>query len=208
MRVVRIYGGSNNVRNAPPAPSGMEVWCINNPRAYRIQRLPAFREWTRWFNLHTVAHQKARYPTGYTFYTKQDSTRPIYLQEVDPAIPASVRFPRETLQEYFKTSHKPQRYFTCSSVWLIAFAIYEQFERIELWGNQMKVNGEHRGQREGYLYWVELARAKGIEVVIPRGCIGHPKGDGTPTVAGDPNAYKGPLYGYEPHTAFYRETFG
>ncbi len=206
MRVVRIYGGSNNVKNASPAPPGVEVWCVNNPRMYRIQRVAAFKEWTRWFNLHTTKHQKARYARGYEWFQRKVG-RIIYLQDVDPTIASSVKFPRRELQEFFKTSPKPQRYFTCTGAWMLAFAIYEKFDRIEIYGHQMKINGEHAHQREGFLYWVEEARRRGIEVVVPKGCIGHPEGDGTPTKAGDPNTYKGPLYGYEAHSAFYKETF-
>ena len=86
-------------------------------------------------------------------------------------------------------------------------AIFEKFEKIEIWGHQMKISGEHAFQRPGFLYWVEKARAAGIEVKIPRGCIGHPKGDGTPIRMEDPNTYTGPLYGFEPHSPFYKETF-
>ncbi len=71
----------------------------------------------------------------------------------------------------------------------------------------MTPQGEHAQQRAGFLYWIERARTAGIDVMVPKGHIGHPEGDGTETRPGNPDAYTGPLYGYEPHSSWYAETF-
>ena len=201
-KTVRIYGLANGVEKAPVA-DGIEVWCINSPRSMRIQRFAALREWTRWFNLHTLHHIRLRDARGYAYLQRKDGRRPVYLQEVDPTIPGSIPFPVEAVLAF--AGH---RFFTCTGVWLIALAMIEGFTRIEIYGYRLEPTGEHAYQRPGFLYWVQRARAAGIEVVIPKGCIGHPKGDGTETAPGNPLTYTGPLYGYEPHNAWYAETFG
>lgn len=203
-RVVRLYGCALGVEQAPPVPVGTEVWCINNPWAQRRQRGPrVLQEWTHWFNFHTIRHQKLCYPRGYAYLARKDGTRPVYMQEADPNIPGSVKFPKDELIAFYK-----HRYFTCSAAWQIAFAIYEGVKQIDIWGHRMTINGEHAHQRAGFLYWVREARQRGIEVVVPKGLIGHPDGDGYSTkLVDDPKQYRGPLYGYEPHTNKYRESF-
>lgn len=199
-----MYGCALGVEQAPPPSPGMQVWCINNPWAQRRQRGPrVLAEWTHWFNFHTLRHQQLCYPRGYKYLARKDGSRPVYMQEADPGIPGSVTFPKDALIRFFG-----HRYFTCSVAWQIAFAIYTGVERIELWGHRMSVNGEHAGQRAGFLFWVNEARSRGIEVFVPKGMIGHPDGDGHPTkLIEDPKQYRGFLYGYEPHTNAYRESF-
>ncbi len=203
VKTVRIGGVSKNIIDVPPPPEGVETWLFNNPRGYRIQNSRVMTEWTRWFNMHTKRHQLLTYPRGYEWYKQQ--TKPIYLQKADPEIPASIEFPRAVLQEHFRISDKTFRYFTFSGAWLIALAIYEGFERIEMWGHNMKANGEHAFQRPGYFYWIKRARDMGVDLWVPPGATGGVGGDTTP--AGDPETYKGPLYGYEPHSNLYRHTF-
>lgn len=181
-------------------PVGVEVWCLNNVRAYMLIRRMALREWTRWFNVHSIRHFKTRHEWAYQWLQRKDGTRPVYLQEMDPTVPGCVVFPRAQIQSHFKT-----RFFTSTGAWLIALAIMEGFERIELWGYDMPATSDHAYQRPCFAYWVEQARKAGVEVVIPRGAFLGPAGDNVPP--GNPDTYTGPLYGYEPHTPWYAETF-
>ncbi len=204
VRAVRLYGCAPGVEDAPAPYPGEEVWCINNPWAQRRQRGPrVLTEWTHWFNFHTFRHQVLCYPRGVAYLMRKDGTRPVYMQEVNKDIPGSVTFPKDALLKYFG-----HRYFTCSAAWQMAFAIYIGMQWMEIWGHRMSAAGEHAGQRAGFLFWVGEARRRGIEVVVPKGFIGHPEGDGHPTtLIEDPRQYRGYLYGYEPHTNAYKESF-
>lgn len=176
---------------------GAERWCGNYHRSYRVRFKPAIESYTRWFNLHTVRHIKYRYPKGYRWYAAQ--TKPIYLQDAQPDVPSSVTFPREALQQHFSIDSTPFRYFSCSAAWYIAFAIYEGFERIELWGFELSLGWKYEYERPCFFYWVNRARAAGIEVYIPPNVV--------ISDAGDPALYTGHLYGYEPHNDYYRKSF-
>ena len=190
-----------NLANTPPPNRGEEVWLSNWHKGYQ-RRLPraveGYGEWTRYFNMHSLRHMLATYPTGYQWYKDANYGRPIYLQKVDPDIKSSVAFPKETLQEYFKTSDKPQRYFTCSVCWFIALAIWEHenvkpVSRIELWGFEVRATKpKYAFERPCIAYWILEAEKRGIAVWTPPEMK-------RPTIdeAGDPNAYDGPLYGYE-----------
>jgi len=203
MKTVRIYGLARNLGRTPPAVEGEEVWVANYHKSYyiRLSRVKETDEWTRWFNLHSKEWMLYKYPAGYKWYTKQ--TKPIYLRDVYPDIPASVKFPREEIQKYFGGPQKgsPGRYFTCSVCWLIALAIMEGFERIELWGFALidkphKPHDCYKFERPCFFYWVQKARDLGIEVTYPKEVAK------IPFEPGDPATYTGPLYGYcttDPH---------
>ena len=73
-----------------------------------------------------------------------------------------------TTNENFPMDDIPeeQRYFTNSVCYMIAMAILEGYERVELYGvNQMGLF-EYMEQRRGVEFWVGYALGRGIEVVI------------------------------------------
>jgi len=195
-KVVRILGMAPNLSEMPPTPAGYEVWPSNSPKGYRL-RLPRIideNEWTAWFNIHSRHHMEITYPRGLEWYKKQDPTKPIYTQKFWPDIPGCVVFPGPEIQEFFATATGPNRYFTCSVAWLVAFAIYKGFERIELWGFRLsdsKPNHAYTWERPCFFYWIQQARDRGIEVWY------QPEIEALPFIVGDPSTYTGTLYGYE-----------
>lgn len=192
MKTVRIMGTAPNLRNAPPPPDGVEVWCANSNRSYRRRNAHIVQEdrWTRWFNLHGKPHMIKTYPETYNWYKKQ--TKPIIMQRVRPDIPASQAFPREAIQNFFPSPMNA--YFTCSGSWLIALAIMEGFERIELWGFEIRpTKPAFAWERPNVFFWIEEAKKRGVDVWLPpelRPLAPDEK-------IGDPATYNGPLYGYD-----------
>lgn len=79
--------------------------------------------------------------------------------------------------------------FTSSFDFLMALAIIEGFERIEVYGFEMGSDTEYRYQREGAAYWIAQCDARGIEVVLP---------DNTALL-------KKKMYGYEGGSMIYRQ---
>lgn len=194
MKTVRIYGMAPNLSKTPPPEKGEEVWLSNWHKGYLIRLPRALTEWTRYFNLHSKRHQLTKYPAGHKWYQDNAHRGRIILRDADPDITPSEVFPREALQDFFSTNGAPQRYFTCSGCWFIALAIYEGFERIELWGFEIKPSKpKYAFERPCMFYWINEARKRGIEVWLPPELRPEaPEGE-----AGDPNTYDGPLYGYE-----------
>ena len=121
----------------------------------------------------------------------------IYFQKPQPDVPCSVAFPRTVIQAAFATAKGPNRYFTCSVCWMIALAILEGFERIELWGFELrdtKPGSVFAFERPCFAYWVQQARERGVDVFYQEAITRlyeHGK-----MVPGDPDAYTGLLYGY------------
>ena len=175
----------------------MEVWLSNSPTTVKLRCPRAMNDWTRWFNLHSKAHILGTYPSGWHFYQHNAEGRPIYLLKAHPEIPTSVAFPRKEIQKFFATAQGPNRYFTCSVCWLIALAIYEGFERIELWGFELrdtKPGSAFAFERPCFAYWVEQARKHGVEVFYQE-AVERLYAAGK-MIPGDPDTYNGKLYGY------------
>ena len=197
--VVRIYGTARNLRDTPPRSElGVEVWVANGPETLKIRlRRSIDNEWTRFFNLHSKEHIVGTYPSGWYYYKHKANGRPVYLHKADPDIPTSVTFPRKEIQQFFATPKGPMRYFTCSVCWLIAFAIYEGFERIELWGFELrdtKPKSVFAFERPCFAYWVQVAKERGIDVFY-QDAITKLYADGK-MIPGNPDTYDGKLYGY------------
>ena len=200
MKTVRIYGSAGNVREAPsrtPDEKHIEIWLSNSTTTVLLRCPRAINEWTRWFNFHSKQHMLGTYPSAYTYYQTKAEGRPIYLLKAQSDVPTSVAFPREKIQAAFATVKGPNRYFTCTVCWLIAFAIFEGFERIELWGFELrdtKPGSAFAWERPCFAYWVKQAKDRGIEVfyqaaiekLVTTGAL----------IPGDPDTYDGLLYGY------------
>ena len=198
MKTVRILGSAQNARELQDDEPGVELWCSNGPTSSVALRCKkALGYWDRWFNLHSKAHMVRTYPASYSYYQTAAKGRPIYLLKVQPDIPTSIAFPRKAIQEAFATAKGPNRYFTCTVCWLVAFAILEGFERIELWGFELrdtKPGSAFAWERPCVAYWIQQARDRGVEVSY-QGAITRLYEAGK-MIPGDPDDYAGCLYGF------------
>ena len=196
MKTVWIYGTARNLGRTPVPPKDVEVWVANSPLDYfqRLPRIPHTREWTRWFNLHSREWMEFKYPTGFSYYQQQDGSKPIYTQRYWDDLPGCSVFPAKDLQQFFATEKGPIRYFTCSVNWMAPFAYMEGFRRIQFWGFALadtKPNGRWIPERACWWYWINRLRGLGCEITYP------PEVESIPNVPGDPDAYDGPVYGYQ-----------
>ncbi len=187
---------ARNLPHTPVPPEGTEVWLSNFHGGYKRRHSRATNEFTRWFNLHSRKWMDHKYAVGVEWYKNHCSQeRPLYTQKLQADIPGCKVFPREEIQQFFALPDgRPNRYFTCTVTWLIALAIYEGFERIELWGfalTDTKPGEAHEWERPCFFYWVKQARDRGIEVTY------QPEVMKIPFEPGDPTTYTGTLYGYD-----------
>ena len=193
-------GAARNVRETPvrtPDQKDIEVWLSNSTTTTLLRCPRAINEWTRWFNLHSRQHILGTYPSSYSYYQTKAEGRPIYLLKAQPDIPTSVAFPRKDIQSFFATTKGPNRYFTCSVCWLLAFAIMEGFERIEMWGYELrdtKPGSAFAWERPCVAYWMKQATDRGIDLVYQAAI--QKLVDAGELIPGDPDAYTGLLYGY------------
>jgi hypothetical protein len=122
---------------------------------------------------------------GHYEWLQQPRGKPIYMQFHYPEIPDSVEYPLEDIvQKYIgKLRHgdKISRYFTNSLAYMVALAMYEGFQRIEIYGFEMAHDTEYVTQKANAEFWIGLALGRGIEIYIPEEC----------------SLLTGPLYAYQ-----------
>jgi hypothetical protein len=110
------------------------------------------------------------------------------MQEVDPRVPDSRKYPLEDIiQELLpnikqgRKELKPLEYFTSGGVYAIALAIYQGYDKILFFGFETEKYTEREKQREGLLFWLGYAAGRGIELEIR--CLD--------------SVFQQPKYGYE-----------
>lgn len=173
-RKVEILGAGWTRGVVPPLDTspGVERWGTN--KVMFVRREAEYAGWTRWFDLHRTPHILKQRPEAYEWYTAQDGSRPIYRWEVDPAIPGSVAYPIDRVRAHFGAW---ERDFWGSLSWMLALAIVEGFDQIDLFWfplshdratnmtDQIPV-GQYSHQVPSTRYWIGQARGRGIDVTI------------------------------------------
>jgi hypothetical protein len=106
----------------PPFDPDAERWGLND-LAFR-RYAGEFDDWTRWFDLHPTWWIQEKRPQAYDWYQRQH--RPIYRPVLDDALPSCRVYPRERIQT------ADEREFAGSLSWMLALAIDEGFDAIDL----------------------------------------------------------------------------
>lgn len=190
MRTVAIVGFSERTFKFLKDAHPDEIWTMNHavfcadfPRIDRLFELH-HRDW--------YLRAEASKSKIYDDWLREKHTFPIYMQEEElnpELIPSGVRYPLEEICEALLPGlikiiggeETKLKYFTSSYAFMAALAIYEGFDRIELYGIDMDSNTEYGYQKACGEFWNGLALGKGIQVVIQEPC----------------NLHTSPLYGYD-----------
>ncbi len=125
-----------------------------------------FDAWSRWFDLHPTSWIQSMRPLAYQWYTRQPASKPIYRLEPDAMLPGCQVYPREAIQATFASGGALERDFDDSLAWMLALAIAEGFEAIDLFGFPMTAHEEYAAQVSSARYWLGQARGRGIVVTI------------------------------------------
>lgn len=102
----------------------------------------------------------------------------VYMKEHQEDIPQSVAFPIDSIVDEFGN------YLTNTVSYMLAFAMQQGYEEINLFGVHMIQDSEYGYQKPSCEYFIGLARGKGIEVNI---------------CEGSELLYSPALYGYQKH---------
>lgn len=161
--MVGFAEGSNEV---PWKDESMEIWACNDlPQRY--ERIES--RFDRSFQFHSD-HDRMRvaWPDwdNHLSWLRVPHDFPIYMQEKYANVPSSVRFPKEKIEDMVPHGW----YFAHSFCWMIAFAIWLEFEEIHLYGVGA-AHGEPISAMKCLHYWIGVAEGRGISVVI------HGKGE-------------------------------
>lgn len=186
-RPVAIVGSNPATREAAPWDDpNTDIWVFNE-----AANAPWCRRADVVFQLHAPVIYRSPHnrsdPTHWAWLQAADpDLLVIYMQQPDPAVPASARYPlaeivSALLGGFHQGAASGRGYFTSSVAYALALAIYQGRPRIRIYGVEMASNTEYNYQRDCVTFWIGLALGRGIRVEI----------------AGGDGIFSRPLYGYE-----------
>ncbi len=197
MREVAIVGFSKNtIEGWRTVAKEVEIWTPNCAWRYGITRI------NRLFEMHKIEKleedarlsekRKAAYgqdgrdwEAEHWEWLQKEHDFPIYMLEWDERFPSAVEYPLDKVVGCFG-----REAFSSTPDYMLALALAEGFERIYLFGIEMRNGTEYAYQRPNFLYWVGRAEEMGVEVVEPEGNGLLPRR----------------LYGYEEYQMISRQT--
>ena len=145
-------------------PPGVEIWCLNEGHVLFTPEVMA--RFTAWFQVHPYEAMTVyqRPELGHVEWLRQAEI-PVYMEEVHPEIPTSIRYPYEEV-----TAMLGGTYLTSSPAFMLALAIHQGFELIKIYGIDMAQETEYAEQRPCFEFLLGFAISRGINVWLPPGC--------------------------------------
>lgn len=169
MSRVAVVGFAPNTLDQVRRSPADEIWSL--VWAYKYDQFPRI---DRLFEMHPIWQQagsdKPEYvkPRTHWAWLKTNNRLPVYMLEQRPEVPRSRRYPIEQVEAMlagWTRSGETGRMFTSSIDYMLALAILEGFDEIELIGVEMSSGSEFKYQREGLAFWVGFAQGRGIRVI-------------------------------------------
>lgn len=132
------------------APSEGEVWGLNRIVEHRPVRLI--------FSMHPLDYWLVDTPNGMEIVDKINELEiPVLTVEKEDRWKRSALYPLEKMLS---------RYFTNSFAYMIAYALYKKYKKIDLYGCPLAMKEEYREQRPCIEFWLGMAVGKGVEVTL------------------------------------------
>lgn len=184
MKTVAIVGSHSGTRElAPFGDKSVDIWVLNEAAQARwCKRASAV------FQMHLPAIYQSPNNVNnskHWGWLQQRRGYPVYMQAVDPLVPDSVEYPLDdickALLPFFTIHDARVRFFTSTTAYCMALAIYKRYERILVYGVELATETEYFTQQAGFAFWTGVAVGQRITVEM------H-SGDGI---------FARPLYGYD-----------
>ena len=163
-RKLAMVGYAASRDEAPWQDPDFDIWIMND--MYELApRYDAV------FDIHDIAEIRSRLGRagkGSHYEALKTLTKPVYMQEYYPEIPASIRFPlTELVQKYHIPAMGDKLFMTCTVAYMLALAIDEgKWDQIHLYGIDEAVDGEYKDEMPSVLYWLGLAAGRGIRIEV------------------------------------------
>ncbi len=167
MKTVAIVGSSNTTREAAPWDNqSIDIWVFNEA---------AQGEWAKRVSGVFQLHLPAIYQSAHNINNKdhwgwlqQPHDFPIWMEQRDPLVPSSVKYPLDDICREFLHNLSVQearvKYFTSTAAYAIALALYKGYRRIVFYGIELASNTEYYTQQPGFTFWVGVAVGLGVKV--------------------------------------------
>jgi hypothetical protein len=177
MRVLALLGFSGLTRDGIYTSRADEVWAVNTELQEPDPKIAP--RITRLFDMHlpeyyssNVFHSgsRERKHKDWLFDTKHEYE--VVMLEKEPDIHNSITYPFEAVTNMgsFATfgGEEPVEYATSSLAYMLALAIYEDWDMIEIYGYDVGNDTEYYYQRPCIERWLGIAEGRGIKVWLHR----------------------------------------
>lgn len=184
-RTVAIVGSAwSSGPWAPFGEEGIEVWCANEMHG---------KPWvddgaaTAWFQIHPKGSFTSEHRADHWRWLQEEHGFPIYMIREFDDVPNSTPYPLREIQRglignFIRGEEKMEKLFSSTMSYQLALALHQRrFDRIELFGIELHLEGEYEWQREALAFWIGKADGMGVELWMPEEC----------------SLLLQPLYGYE-----------
>jgi hypothetical protein len=178
LRSLAIVGSHPDTReNAPFDDPNFEIWLFNEAP----QKPEIYKRWDACLQIHLpevyTSTENWINKDHWEWLQQDHGDRRIFMQEVDPRVPNSVKYPLEEI-----LSLVPYKYLRSSPAMALALGIYLGYKHIELYGSELSSNTEYFYQAINYGFWIGVAVGRGVDLRME---CWHQE------------FYKQPIYGYE-----------
>jgi hypothetical protein len=160
-KALAIVGSHPATRElAPWDDPRFEIWLFNES----AQKPSIYKRWDALLQI----HQEKVYASLTNWVNKdhwewlQQNHGPdkrIFMQDVDPRIPNSVKYPLEEVLALV-----PYHYLRSSPAMSLALAIYLGYKEIWLYGSELSSGTEYAYQAINYAFWIGFAHGRGIDL--------------------------------------------
>ena len=163
LRSLAIVGSHPDTReNAPFEDPTFDIWLFNEA----AQKPEIYRRWDSILQIHeesVYASTTNWVNEDHWKWLQQDHgpDKRIFMQDADPRVPNSVRYPLEGVQALLPPKWK---YLRSSPAMSLALAIYLGYKHIKLYGSELSSNTEYRYQAINYAFWIGFALGHGVEL--------------------------------------------
>ena len=163
-KIVALVGSAKSSCDmAPWDNKDIEIWSL----AWRdVKRADRF------FDMHSLNpnyRSKKALPGPEYILRMSDLAGTVYLQDAHPDIPNSKPYPFDEVVSFLESvdPYADGVYFASSIAFMLALAMYEKYDEIQIFGIDLLANDEYAYQRPNAEYLIGLARGMGIKVLIP-----------------------------------------
>ena len=177
MTTIAIVGFSDKTLPFLKDSRADEIWTLNHAYIALGQTIPRI---DRLFEIHKKDwYLRKEIPKSQAYYEwlQEPHDFPVYMQNVTPEIPASVKYPfDEVCDDIFQNLLRKvgdeliqDTYFTSSAAFMIALAIHElkPGDTIELYGIDMESDTEYGYQKPCGEFMLGMAAGRGIRTIRP-----------------------------------------
>jgi hypothetical protein len=182
LKKLAIVGSGANTRDAAPWDDlSYQIWVFNEAGS-----APWCKRWDAVFQMHKpdiYRGHNTKDPRHWE-WLQQSHGKPIYMQEVDPLVPDSVRFPIEEARALTGFN-----YFAATFAYMAALAKLQGYEQVDIHGIELSFT-EYQYQAECWRFWVGYLM----------GCM-------KVNVYSGLKLFEAPMYGYEGSFSFGKEFF-